>query len=158
MGTKHYTDEELDALRDMPKRVTNPKARWLRKPTMRPVHKQRTYQASSEQDPNSYFTVYQRQNLADKYDFSCGIKYIPRGGSPLTLARYNGPGHVHGDIAYRPHIHCASAQAIANGEKPESNAEETDRFTSLEGALACLMKDFQVSGIHARHDEPTLAL
>lgn len=158
MGTKHYTDEELGALRDMPKRVTNPKARWLRKPALRPVHRQRTYQASSEQDPNSYFTVYQRQNLADQYDFSCGIKYIPRGGSPLTLARYNGPGHVHGDIAYRPHIHRASAKAIANGEKPESNAEETDRFTSLEGALACLMKDFQVSGIHARHDELKLAL
>ena len=158
MGTKHYTDEELGALRDMPKRVTNPKARWLRKPALRPVHRQRTYQASSEQDPNSYFTVYQRQNLADQYDFSCGIKYIPRGGSPLTLARYNGPGHVHGDIAYRPHIHRASAKAIANGEKPESNAEETDRFTSLEGALACLIKDFRVSGIRPRQYELKLAL
>lgn len=158
MGTKHYTDEEIDALRDMPKRVTNPGARWLRKPKMRPVHKQRTYQASSEQDPNADFTIYQRQNLADPYDFSCGIQYIPRGGSPLTLARYNGPGHVHGDIAYRPHIHRASAKAIANGEKPESNAEETDRFTSLEGALACLIKDFRVSGIRPRQYELKLAL
>ena len=44
------------------------------------------------------------------------------------------------------------------GKKPESEAEETDRFSTLEGALACLIDDFQVSGIRARPDEPQLPL
>ena len=44
------------------------------------------------------------------------------------------------------------------GKKPESEAEETDRFSTLEGALACLIDDFRVSGIRARHDEPQLPL
>ena len=158
MDTKLYTDEELDALRSMPKRVTNPRARWLRKPRLRPVYKQRTFEVSSQQEPTSRFSVYLRQNLSDLYDFSCGITYLPDNGSPLTLARYNGPSHVHGEIAYRPHIHRASVQAIADGKKPESNAKETDRFDTLEGALACLIQDFKVHGIQALHDQPRLVL
>ena len=158
MSTKLYTDEELDKLRSMPKRVTNPGARWLEKPKNRPVHSQRSYQVSGQQDSKALFDIYQRQNLADPDDFSCGIMYLPPGGSSLTLARYNGPGHEHGEIAYRPHIHRASEKAIAADKKPESEAEETDRFSTLEGALACLIDDFRVSGIRARHDEPKLAL
>ena len=44
------------------------------------------------------------------------------------------------------------------GKKPESDAEETDRFSTLEGALACLIHDFRVSGIRAQPDEPQLPL
>ena len=36
--------------------------------------------------------------------------------------------------------------------------EETDRFSTLEGALACLIDDFRVNGISARLDEPQLPL
>ena len=158
MSTKLYTDEELDKLRSMPKRVTNPGARWLEKPKDRPVHRQRSYKVSGQLDSNTRFEIYQRQNLADSDDFSCGIRYLPPGGSSLTLARYNGPSHEHGEIAYRPHIHRASEKAIAADKKPESEAEETDRFSTLEGALACLIDDFRVSGIRARHDEPQLPL
>ena len=158
MGTKLYTDEELDALRSMPKRVTNPGAQWLSKPRLRPVHQQRTFKVSSQQEPTSRFSVYLRQNLSDLYDFSCGITYLPDSGSPLTLARYNGPSHVHGEIAYRPHIHRASAQAIADGKKPESNAEETDRFDTLEDAFACLMQDFEVYGINVLQGQLRLVL
>ena len=158
MSTKLYTDEELDKLRSIPKRVTNPGARWLEKPKDRPVHRQRSYKVSGQQDSNTRFEIYQRQNLADPDDFSCGIRYLPPGGSSLTLARYNGPSHVHEEIAYRPHIHRASEKAIAANKKPESEAEETDRFSTLEGALACLIDDFQVSGIRAQPDEPQLPL
>lgn len=158
MSTKLYTDQELDKLRSIPKRVTNPGARWLEKPKDRPVHNQRSYKVSGQQDPNTRFEIYQRQNLADPDDFSCGIRYLPPGGSSLTLARYNGPGHPHGEIDYRSHIHRASEKAIAAGKKPESEAEETDRFSTLEGALACLIADFHVSGVRARHDEPQLPL
>ncbi len=77
-------------------------------------------------------------------------------GSRLTLARYNGPGHEHGGILYRPHVHRATASAIASGKKPEHQAEETDRFGTLEGALACLIDDFNVVGLLASRDKPRL--
>ena len=74
------------------------------------------------------------------------------------MARYNGPGHVHGDIAYRPHIHYATEEAIMADGKPGSEAEETGRYETLEGAPACLIDDFSLYGIAARHDQPGLAL
>lgn len=36
MNTKLYTQSELEVLRNMPKRVTNPRARWVEKPKRRP--------------------------------------------------------------------------------------------------------------------------
>lgn len=156
MNIKLYSETELGALRSIPKRIANPGARWLEKPKARPAHRQRSFQASGGDDAEVRFLVYQRQNLEDERDFSCGIAYLPRGAPPLTLARYNGPSHEHGDIVYRPHIHRASESAMAAGKKAESDAEETDRFESLEGALACLVDDFNVSGIKVRHDQRRL--
>ena len=39
------------------------------------------------------------------------------------------------------------------GKKPESQAEATSRFQTLEGALACLMQDFNVTGLNAQNDD-----
>ena len=156
MNVRLYTEADIARLRSMPKRVSNPGAQWSEKPRARPSHRQRNYRAVGRQDETARFSVYQRQNLTDDDDFSCGIAYLPPGGAALTLARYNGPSHVHGDIAYRPHIHRATEDAIAAGRKPESDAEETDRYRTLEGALACLVGDFALSGIAAPPDEPGL--
>ena len=156
MSTRLYTDEEFKELWSIPKRVANPGARWLPKPKSKPGHRQRSYQAAGESDDETRFSIYQRQNLDDESDFSCGISYLPPGGPSLTLARYNGPSHEHGDIAYRPHIHRATERSIASGRKPESEAEETNRFTTLEGAMACLIEDFNLTGIRSQHDSPRL--
>ena len=158
MNVRLYTKAELEGLRALPKRVTNPRARWLEKPKARPAHRQRNFQAVGQQDETARFLIYQRRNLADESDFSCGITYLARDGSSLTLARYNGPGHEHGAIAYRPHIHRATEEAIAAGGKPEREAEETERYETLEGALACLIDHFNLDGISARHDQPGLPL
>ena len=139
----------------MPKRVKNPNARW----TDKPGHKQRNYEARGTTDNRVQFALYQRQSLHDDMDFSCGIAYIPRNGSRLTLARYNGPSHRHGDISYHAHIHRATAEAIAAGRKPESHADETDRCTTLNGAFRCLIDDFRVVGVSAPPgEEPRLPL
>ena len=142
MNTRLYTDDEIAQLRSMPKRVTNPRARWSQKPG----HRQRNYQLTGLEDESRRFQVYLRQNEADDNDFSCGIAYLPIGGNRLTLARYNGPSHIHRDIQYRTHIHRATASAIAAGRKPESEADETDRYTTLNGAFGCLIEDFQIQG------------
>ena len=156
MNVRLYKKAELEKLRAMPKRVTNPGARWSDKPKVRPVHRQRNLQAVGGSDGDVHFFIYQRQNLADESDFSCGVAYLPRGGKSLTLARYNGPSHEHGAIEYRPHIHHATEEAIAAGKKSEREAEETDRYRTLEGALACLIDDFHLSGIAAERDQPKL--
>ena len=39
---------------------------------------------------------------------------------------------------------------------PEHAAEETTRYETLDGALACLIEDFRLSGIRANPDHPSL--
>ena len=152
MVIRRYTEAELGELRSMPKRVTNPRTRWLEKPRARPSHRQRNFAAIGERDETIRFAIYQRRNLTGDDDFSCGIALRPPDGPPLTLARYNGASHAHGDIAWRPHIHRATEAAIAAGRKPESEAEETGRYETIEGAMACLVEDFNVRGIAAGRD------
>ena len=154
MNPRSYTEEDLAALRAMPKRATNPQARWLDKPKAAPSHRQRSIEVQGEGD--ALFKIYQRKSLQDPNDFSCGIRYYRVGATPLTLARYNGPSHVHGDIHYRTHIHRATADAISAGRRPESKADKTDRYTTLEGATACLLEEFHIVGFLAKRDQPRL--
>lgn len=156
MSIRIYTDEELSELRAVPKRVSDPRARWAEKPSIRPAHRQRTFKVVSQSDENLEFSIYQRQNITDDCDFSCGISYLTSGAKPLTLARYNGSSHKHEDIHYKPHIHWTCEEAMEAGKRPESKAEATDRFETLEGALACLIDDYNLSGIVANHDQPRL--
>lgn len=152
MPIRLYTDEEIRDLRQMHKRVENPHSRWSEKPSRNPVHRERTFKSYGEDSGEYRFLIYQRQNILDLVDFSCGIVYLVLGGSRLTLARYNGSSHIHGDIHYRTHIHNATERAIISGKKPESTAEQTDRYETLEGAFACLIDDYNIIGIQALHD------
>ena len=145
------SNDDLDDLRSGAKRVTNPGARWGDKPGR---HKQRNHIAESED--GARFRVYLRQNLGDESDFSCGLALLHKGGKPLILIRYNGSNHLHGEIRYRCHIHRATAEALVAGRKIDSHAEETDRYNTLEGALACLLDDCGVQGLTAQHDERDL--
>ena len=140
---KLYSEDELTELESMVKRVTNPRARWNSKTG----HRQRNFQIVAGPKDETRFSIYQRQSELDDSDFSCGIAFLPPGDALLTLARYNGPSHIHGGIEFQPHIHRATAKAIAAGKKPESEAAETDRFTTLDGAFRCLLDDFRVKGI-----------
>ena len=145
------SNDELDHHRSVEKTVRNPGARWKEKPGR---HKQRNYSAESR-DGTSYL-IYLRQNLNDDRDFSCGLQLVRRGSRPLSLVRYNGASHAHGEIRYRCHIHQASVQAISAGKKIDSNAEATNRYRTLEGALACLLDDCSVKGLSAEHDQGDL--
>lgn len=42
------------------------------------------------------------------------------------------------------------------GKEPDSEAVETDRFQCLEGALACLVADFRVTGLPFMETHPML--
>lgn len=145
------SNDELDQLRWASRHVRNPGARWLKEPGR---HKQRNFNLTTVDRPD--YRIHQRQNLDDDLDFSCGLALVRLGGRPLSLVRYNGASHVHGEIRCACHIHRATAEAIAAGRKVNSQSEGTDRCRTLEGALACLIDDCGVEGISANHDERSL--
>lgn len=148
MNFDELTDADVATLLALSKRVTNPTVRWQEKPG----HKQRNFKVEGG---DFSFELYMRQNLFDTTDFSCGLKIIKPDGQPLTLVRYNGGGHIHGEIKFECHIHRATQAAMAAGRKPESHAEPTTVYRSLEGALACLLVDAAISGLnHVSHDVP----
>ena len=151
MDDQHLSNVDLNRLRSISKQVKNPGARWHTKPGR---HQQRNFTAETED--GSFYRIYLRQNLDDEKDFSCGLALVRRGGKPLSLVRYNGSSHAHGEIKFRCHIHRGSAEALAEGKKIDSQADETDRYRTLDGALACLIEDCGVQGLAGRHDEKDL--
>ena len=154
MTNKLYGDEDLAELRSMPKRGRTPGAQWSTKPG----HKQRNFQASGQDEARS-FSIYQRQNLIDEQDFSSGITYIPQGGSRLTLARYNGPSHRHGIIAYSPHIHSATSRAIAAGKKTRVRGRRDRPFLHSQWLTEMFDRRLQPRGAQAEQaDQERLPL
>ena len=147
-----YTDDEL---RDLAQLASPIRGTLVRETNgAGSLHKQRIFRAWDH--PGRARAPFPRLSGPDDApSFSCGIAYIPPGGPRLTLARYNGSNHRHGDIHYRPHIHRATEAAITAGRRPEDEAMETTRYETLEGALACL-DDFGLSGIRAEPDHPSL--
>lgn len=151
MALEEITADKLDELVQLPKIVTNPKA----KQKVEEKHERMDYDVVAPQ-AESKFRIYLRQNLTGSDDFSCGIRWLMPSGETLTLSRYNGPSHVHEDIAYECHIHKATEEAIRHGRKPESHAERSNRYRTLGGALHCLLVDFHVSGLTSETDHPEL--
>lgn len=145
------TDDELDLHRTVSKHVRDPGVPWKRK---RGGHGQRSYTAESED--GAEYLIYLRQNDDDQVDFSCGLALILPGRRPLSLVRYNGSSHRHGEIAYRSHIHLATAQALLDGKRADSFAEQTNRYDTLEAAFRCLIHDCSVRGLDEHHDQMEL--
>ena len=145
------SNDNLDDLRSATKRVRNPNARWVAKPGN---HEQKNYTAESEDGKE--FQIYMRRNLNDNKDFSCGIALKQKGRKSLSIVRYNGSSHRHGDIQFKCHIHFATAEALETGKKIDSYAVSTDKYWTVEGALACLIDDCGVQGLSAQFDEPDL--
>ena len=145
------SDDHLGQWREMPKRVLNPGARWQPKPADSPVVRRRVFSVCGEEGAGVTFRVHQRVHLRHPGDFSARIVLLLGGGSHLALARYNGPRHGPGK-AWKAHIYRASEKALREGCRP-GYPEETHRYRTVEGALACLLDDFRTpnEGL-ARHE------
>ena len=152
MDLKHaykleISNDDLEAYRAVSKRITNPRTLWRDK---QGGHRQRNFNAESQDGRR--FLVYLRKNLHDERDFSCGLTLIQTEGKTLSLIRYNGSNHVHGDILYKCHIHRATAEALKSGRKADHHAKETNRYNSLDGAFVCLIEDCGVYSRFSRQD------
>lgn len=156
MAWDSLTDEMIALWLKAPKHVTNPKGREATKAK----HLERNYSVSA--DSGEKFSLYVRQSTIIAGAFSCGLAIEMPGQERLTLCRYNGNDHPHINpieqqrMDFCCHIHRATARYIAAGRKPESYAEKTDRYHTVNGALACLLSDCNIRGLDSPHDEPDL--
>lgn len=91
--------------------------------------------------------IFTRQSMINPFDFSVILGYkVPGFNTIFRLRRYNGK-HTHTNTIERErirdfHIHKATERyQKIGGMKEDSFAEVTDRYTSLESAIECLLDD-----------------
>lgn len=83
-------------------------------------------------------------------DFSVIVAVrVPQSNRLFRLRRYNGKSHEHtnhieGLTFYDFHIHFATERYQEIGAREDTFAEPTDRYSDINGALACLMADANV--------------
>jgi len=158
MGLEIITDELINNLLKIDKTVENPRARTKRGSG----NERKTYLLSDAE--GNRFNLYLRQNYKPGMEdaFSCGLSFILPSGVAFTLVRYNGPSHNHPNklenekLGYICHIHKSSKKYLDETGKADGYAEATKRYHTLEGALYCLIKDCNISGLLANPDQPSL--
>ena len=120
---------------------------WRGRLRMRPKrgHKEQQIELSGE-DGNE-FRIILRQSDVNPLDFSAIVAVrIPDSSRLFRLRRYNGKSHQHtnqieGDTFYDFHIHTATQRYQDIGEREDTYAEVTDRYSDLNGAIECLRED-----------------
>ena len=156
MALESLSDKVIGELLTAPKKLKNP----MSKTKNNEGHEQHNFNVISLDSHSHIFEIYMRKNLREgmEDDFSCGISWISPSGETVTLKRYNGSSHNHPNhleqtsTGYNTHIHIATERYIKANKKPEGFAEVTDRYSSVEGALHCLVKDCNITGIKTDPD------
>jgi len=113
-------------------------------------HKERELDVKGEGE--NEFRLILRQSVINPLDFSIILAYRPPKSNQLfRLRRYNGKSHEHSNIIegekfYNFHIHQATTRYQEIGSNEDSYAEPTDRFSDLNQALSCMLKEcgFQI--------------
>jgi hypothetical protein len=157
MAFESLSDDKITELLNCPKHLTNPQTRNKQKDG----HEQVNYKVIAIDGSGHEFEVYKRQNLVHgmEDDFSCGISWVAPNGETLTLKRYNGPSHDHPNhlekvnLGYNCHIHKATEKYIKANRKAEGFAEVSNRYSTVEGALHCLITDCRITGIQTTPDD-----
>jgi hypothetical protein len=136
----------ITRLKSLAKQITNARARE----TAKEKHLQRDYRVTGGSEE---FSVFVRQSSLIRESFSAGLVWHAPNGQKIILARYNGSDHPHlnhiegSRVDFTCHIHTATARYIDAGRKPEHFAEQTTRFRDAEGALHCLLLDWNITGL-----------
>lgn len=160
----------LAALRRVPKEMVKQDRDWTRKGASgeRKFLLQRNfYLVAAEEDgelpegkDDLSFRIYVRQNeKLPTEDFSCGICFtgeVPfEVNGDCMLARYNSAHNHKNKGDYEPqkirnecHIHRATARAQQEHIDLDHYAKPTDEYSDWHQALACLLADFNVSGVN----------
>ncbi|CAG2132286.1 hypothetical protein [Cupriavidus numazuensis] len=152
----HLTDADLDRLRREPKKVENPSARWATKGG----HREKNYQVRAIDDETAKYRVFVRVSVSNPAVFSVGLVRLFHSGGALVLVRYNGAYHPHRNVIERnklpaaTHRHIATERYIRAGYDPDGFAELFEGYTTVDGALHCLVRDTLISGLSTSPDAP----
>jgi hypothetical protein len=117
----------------------------LTKLVKRNGHMRREYEITCP--TGNSFLVAVRQSTLNVFDFSAILGYkVPGLTTIFRLRRYNGKSHYHTNTIERErfrdfHIHTATERYQRRGPKEEHFAQITNRFTTLDGAIQCLLAD-----------------
>jgi len=104
-----------------------------------------------ERPDGSSFIIKIRISIENTLDFSALLGYSPAKSTKLfILCRYNGRSHEHKNklesknTFYDFHIHKATERYQRAGTKEEYYAEVTDRYSTVQEALNCLIIDCNI--------------
>ena len=98
-------------------------------------------------DDGNQFELIVRQNLINVLDFSIILAvHIPQSNQVFRLRRCNGRSHEHKNRIEREkflgfHIHMATMRYQLLGADKDAYAELTDKYSSREGAIKCLIDE-----------------
>ncbi len=157
MATTVLTDEDIEALLSISKHVGNSGAKFRTEGK----HLRKDYRLTSG-DGKHEFALFVRQSTVLPESFSAGLRWLPKSGEDVTLIRFNGPSHPHsnsieGDrFEFVCHIHRATERYLAAGKKDEGFAERSGEYKTLNGALHCLVKRCNISGLNTQAEEADL--
>ncbi len=139
------TDEEIEQLLAVKKSLP-PDFRKLLQLKPKRGHDERELEVRSED--GSEFHLILRQSRLNKLDFSVILGYRLPGSSELfRLRRYNGKHGEHtnrleaGQSFYDFHVHLATARYQDLGMAEDTYAEPTDRYSDLDSALQCMLRE-----------------
>jgi len=139
-----FTDEEIETLIKEPKPYHRD---WFQPSRMSVRFRHRRIDIDTTGANGNQFVVKLRKSEINPLDFSVILGVIVPGTNMVfRLRRYNGKSHQHknkltGDTIYDFHIHTATLRYQQNGFKEDTYAEQTDRYSTLAGAINCMIDD-----------------
>ena len=139
-----FSDAEIALLISEPKQLPPD---WRTRLSLRPKRGHKEQQLDLIGESGSEFRMILRLSNVNQLDFSAILAVrIPGSNRFFRLRRYNGKSHQHtnqieGDSFYDFHIHMATQRYQDIGEREDTYAETTDRYSNLAGAIRCMQDD-----------------
>lgn len=138
------TDHEIESLILESKSLPQD---WRRRFVLKPKRGHREREQDITGGLGSQFRIILRESIANPLGFSAILAYCPTTTNQLfRLRRYNGRDHEHTNKLekqsfYAFHVHRATERYQRSGLREDAFAEPTDRFSDINSALVCLLRD-----------------
>ncbi len=142
-----FTDQDIARFVDEAKPLVSD---WRSRVRLRPKrgHRERDLEVAGAS--GSEFSLILRQSNVNVLDFSIILAVrVPGTNQLFRLRRHNGKSHEHTnhlekETFYDFHIHMATERYQDIGGREDAYAQPTDRFSTFDDALRCLIEDANI--------------
>lgn len=141
------SDTDLELFRTEPKvKVSGSHAK------AKDIFVEQQFELVSKADSGRRYRLYRRHHPELSGVFSVGLA-VCIGAEWLTVCRYNGDYHPHKNHIEKNrlvgvfHIHHATERYIQAGLHPDGFAVQTDRYSTVDAALRCMILDCGIAGV-----------